>query len=66
MNSMPSRRAACLSLLFSMIRLVFPYRGDMSSDVASRMMAVTASQRLKSQKVKGNSILSFSPFSEKR
>jgi len=59
MNRVPRSRAACLSLLFSMMRLVFPYWGEMSSDVARRMMALTASQRLMSQKVKGNSIFSF-------
>ncbi len=46
-------RATFLSFFFSMRRLVFPYFDDTSSEVMRRIMAVTASQRLMSQKDKG-------------
>jgi len=59
MSRVPIVSAVCLSRLFSMMRLVLPWWGEMSSEVARRMMAVTASQRLMSQKVKGNSIFSI-------
>ncbi|MFX0092580.1 MAG: hypothetical protein ACFFBD_12525 [Candidatus Hodarchaeota archaeon] len=48
--------ATFLSLLFSMSRFVFPYFGDASSEVTSRMMAVMASQRLMSEKDSGKFI----------
>ena len=40
-------------------RFVFPKYGEMSSDVVSRIMAVTASHRLMSQKDSGKSIVLF-------
>lgn len=63
MNSRPRIRAVFLSRFFLISRLVFPKYGDISSDVAKRMIAITASQIFMSQKDRGNCIFySLSPF----
>jgi len=56
-NAIPSRRATSLRRDFSIAK--FPRRSeyeDMSSEVMSRMMAVTAIQRLMSDTERGNCI----------
>jgi lipopolysaccharide export LptBFGC system permease protein LptF len=48
--------ATLLSLFLLMSKFVLPWCEEMSSDVISRIMAMTASQRLKSHKDSGNPI----------
>jgi len=59
-NNKPKISATVLNLFLSMRMLVLPFYSEMSSDVMSRIMAVTASQRLMSHKDKGNRI--FTPY----
>ena len=49
-NNKPKISATVLNLFLSMRMLVLPFYSEMSSDVMSRIMAVTASQRLMSHK----------------
>lgn len=54
-KSVETVRATFRSLFLLMKRFVFPWYGEMSSDVIRRIMAVTVSQRLMSQKDNGKS-----------
>lgn len=56
-KSVETVSATFLSLFLFMMRFVFLWYGEMSSDVTSEIKAVTASQRLTSQKPNGKSIL---------
>ena len=55
-NSIPMVKAALSSLLLFMSRFACVLYGEVSSAVMSRIMAVTPSQRLRSQKDRGNCI----------
>jgi len=55
-NSIPMVSAAFSSLLLFMRRFACVLYGEVSSAVMSRIIAVTAIQRLRSQKDRGNSI----------
>jgi hypothetical protein len=59
MNSNPTISATALNRPSSIKMLVFLKGGDSSSTVASRITAVTASQRLMSKKDKGKFKASF-------
>ena len=56
-NSRLTVKAAFRSFFSFMARLVKPYLGDASSDVMRRMMAFTASNKLRSEKVKSGSCM---------
>jgi hypothetical protein len=60
-NNIPTINAAFLRFCLLMRILLFPWYDEMSSEVMSRIIAVIASQRLMSPKIKGNCI--FIPFS---
>jgi hypothetical protein len=59
-NNIPTISAAFLSLCLLINILLFPSYGEMSSEVMSKIIAVTASQRLMSQRDRGKYI--FTPY----
>jgi len=58
MNKIPRDRATVLNRFLFTIMLVLPYWGETSSEVARRIIAVIAIQRLKSKKDRGEIIWS--------
>ena len=58
-NSNPVVRAVLRSFFLFMVRFVKPYWDDASSDVIRRLMAPTASSKLRSEKVKGGSCVVY-------
>ena len=60
-KSVETVNAVVLSLLVLMHILVLPYLGESSSDVISSVIAVMASQRLRSQNPNGKDIIVVSP-----
>jgi len=63
-KSVEKASATFLSLFWLMIRFIFPWYGEMSSDVTSRIMAVMASHRLMSQNDRGKSVCYSSKISK--
>ena len=63
-NNVPIINAPFLSRFLLMRRLVFPWYGEMSSDVISSIVAVTPSHRIMSVRDSGKpmSVLSHVPF----
>ena len=58
-NSRPVVRAAFRRFFLFIVRFVKPYWDDASSDVIRRLMAPTASSKLRSEKVKGGSCIVY-------
>ena len=58
-NSRPMVRAAFWSFFLFMVRFVRPQKGEVSSAVIRRIMAPTASNKLRSEKVKGGSCMVY-------
>ena len=58
-NSNPVVRAAFRRFFLFIVRFVKPYWVDASSEVIRRLMAPTASSKLRSEKVKGGSCMVY-------
>ena len=58
-NSRPVVRAAFRSFFLFIVRFVKPYWDEASSDAIRRLMAPTASNKLRSEKVKGGSCMVY-------
>ena len=58
-NSRPAAMAVFRSFFLFIVRFVKPYWDEASSEVIRRLMAPTASNKLRSKKVKGGSCIVY-------
>ena len=58
-NSRPAAMAAFCSFFLFIVRFVMPYWVEASSDAIRRLMALTANNKLRSEKLKGGSCMVY-------